>query len=51
MQLVIECDCGWSFRGAEREVIAAGQEHGRDAHDLTLSPEQVLAAARPVSET
>ena len=45
----IVCDCGWTATGTERELIVATQEHGRDAHALIPTPEQVLAIATPVA--
>lgn len=45
----IVCDCGWSARGTEDELVAAAQAHGREAHDMVPTREQVLAAATPVS--
>ena len=45
----IVCDCGWSARGTEDELVAAAQAHGRDAHDMVPTREQVLAVATPVS--
>jgi hypothetical protein len=45
----IVCDCGWTATGAEQELIVATQEHGRDAHGLIPTPEQVLAIATPVA--
>jgi hypothetical protein len=32
-------------------LVAAAQEHGRVAHDLEPTREQVLAVATPVAET
>ena len=46
----MECDCGWSCRGSEEEVVAACTEHGREVHNLELSREQVLAVAQPVAD-
>jgi predicted small metal-binding protein len=48
MRKQIVCDCGWTATGTESELIAAAQAHGREAHGLVPSPEQVLAAATPV---
>jgi predicted small metal-binding protein len=45
----IVCDCGWSARGTEDELVAAAQAHGREAHDMVPTREQVLAVATPVS--
>lgn len=46
----IVCDCGWSARGPEDELVAAAQTHGRQAHDMVPTREQVLAVATPVPE-
>ena len=46
----IVCDCGWTTRGTEDELVAAAQEHGRVAHDLIPTREQVLAVATPVAQ-
>ena len=47
----ILCDCGWSARGTEEELIAVAQQHGREAHEMTPTAEQVLAVATPVTDT
>jgi len=47
----ILCDCGWSARGTEEELVAAAQDHGRQAHQMVPTAEQVLAAATPVPGT
>jgi predicted small metal-binding protein len=46
----IVCDCGWSVRGTEDELVAAAQAHGREAHDMVPTREQVLAVATPVPD-
>ena len=46
----IVCDCGWTVRGTEDELVAAAQAHGREAHDMVPTREQVLAVATPVAE-
>jgi predicted small metal-binding protein len=46
----IVCDCGWSARGTEDELVAAAQAHGREAHDMVPTREQVLAVSTPVSD-
>jgi hypothetical protein len=48
MELEITCDCGWSFRGPEDEVVMATIAHGQSVHQIELTPEQARAAARPV---
>lgn len=47
-ELVVRCDCGFETRGAENELVPAVQKHGRDAHNMPVTREQVLAMARPV---
>lgn len=47
-ELVATCDCGWTARGPEDELVPKIQEHALDAHGLEVSPEQALAQARPV---
>jgi predicted small metal-binding protein len=44
------CDCGWTARGPEDELIAKIQKHALEAHGLEITPEQALAQARPVQE-
>ena len=46
----IVCDCGWSATGTDEDLIAAAQQHGREAHDMVPTPEQVLAVATPVAD-
>jgi len=49
MQMVIECECGWSFQAPEDELIEATRQHAREAHGMDLTREQVVAAARPAA--
>jgi uncharacterized protein YndB with AHSA1/START domain len=44
---VVTCACGHLWRGTDAELIAAVQQHGLDAHNMPVTPEQVLAMARP----
>jgi len=46
--LFVRCDCGWTARGPEQELIARIQEHAREVHGLAVTREQALAQARPV---
>jgi predicted small metal-binding protein len=50
MELQIECDCGWTCRGTEEELLAACAEHGREVHGMELTREQILAVARPAED-
>lgn len=47
VDLVVRCECGFEARGAEADLIPIVQRHGREAHNMDVSPEQVLAMARP----
>jgi hypothetical protein len=47
MQMVIECECGWSLQGPEDALLEATRQHDREAHGMELTREQVLAAAKP----
>jgi predicted small metal-binding protein len=49
MEKEITCDCGWHVHGTDEELVAAAQEHGREAHDMVPTPDQVLATAKPVT--
>lgn len=46
-ELVVTCDCGWSARGPEQELVAKIQQHAREVHGLDVTREQALAQARP----
>lgn len=45
--LIVRCECGFEARGEEAELIPVVQKHGREAHNMEATPEQVLARARP----
>jgi predicted small metal-binding protein len=47
MEWSVTCECGWSFRGAEDDVVAAIQRHGREVHGIDVTREEALAQARP----
>ena len=42
----VTCDCGWRCQGTEAEIIAQVQQHGREAHGVETTREQVLAIAK-----
>ena len=46
-ELTARCDCGWSARGPEDELVPKIQEHAREVHGLSVTREQALAQARP----
>ncbi|TMC88051.1 MAG: DUF1059 domain-containing protein [Chloroflexi bacterium] len=47
-ELIVRCDCGFEARGSEDELIPVVQKHGREAHNMQVTRDQVLAMARPV---
>jgi predicted small metal-binding protein len=47
--LEVICDCGWTARGPEDQLIQQIQQHARDAHRLEVTREQALAQTRPAS--
>jgi predicted small metal-binding protein len=46
-ELIVRCECGFEAKGPQAELIPAVQKHGREAHNMEATPEQVLAMARP----
>jgi predicted small metal-binding protein len=46
--LYARCDCGWTARGPEAELIQKIQQHAREVHGLEVTAEQALEQARPV---
>lgn len=51
IEKVVECECGWSYRGREEEIVAATQRHVREEHQMEATREQILAMARPADES
>lgn len=48
MAKVLTCDCGFVIRGeTDDEFVAVALAHARDAHNLELTADQVLAMAEP----
>lgn len=41
----LTCACGWETLGTADEVVPAAQAHGRDLHNMEVTPEQALAMA------
>ena len=46
-ELMVRCECGFEVRAAEADLVPIVQRHGREAHDMDVTREQVLAMARP----
>jgi predicted small metal-binding protein len=48
MTKIVTCDCGRVLRGdTDDEVVAATQQHAREAHGVELTRDQVLSLAVP----
>jgi predicted small metal-binding protein len=48
MTKILNCDCGRVVRGdSDDELVAAAQQHAREAHGMELTREQVLSLAVP----
>lgn len=41
--------CGWQCRGTEDEVVDHVQEHGREAHGVAATRDEILALAVDVN--
>ena len=46
-ELVVRCDCGFETRGSEEKLVHAVQKHGQEAHNMSVTRDQVLAMAAP----
>jgi predicted small metal-binding protein len=44
-QWQVTCQCGWRTAGDRTAVVRAVQDHGRTAHNVELTEEQVMAQA------
>jgi predicted small metal-binding protein len=48
MSKIMNCDCGRVVRGdSDDELVAAAQQHAREAPGMELTREQVLSLAVP----
>jgi predicted small metal-binding protein len=47
MEWVVTCECGWTYRGSEDDLVRAVQAHGKEVHGLEVTREQALAQATP----
>jgi predicted small metal-binding protein len=48
MTKILNCDCGRVLRGdTDDELVAAAQQHAREAHGMELTRDQVLSLAVP----
>ena len=47
IELVVRCDCGFEARGTEDALVPVVQRHGREAHKMEVTRQEVLAMAKP----
>jgi hypothetical protein len=45
--LLVRCDCGFEVRAPLAELVPLVQQHGREAHNMEVTPAEVAAMARP----
>lgn len=43
----VTCECGWSAKGTEDELVPLIQQHGRDVHGMEVTREQAVAQLVP----
>lgn len=48
--IVVTCECGLEIKGEEDDVVEQVQQHGRDAHNMDVTREQVLSMARAADD-
>jgi predicted small metal-binding protein len=46
----VTCQCGWRTNGTKAEVVRAVQAHGRTAHQMELTEEQVMTQAVQIEQ-
>jgi predicted small metal-binding protein len=44
----VTCECGWTAKGTEDELVPLIQQHGRDVHGLEVTREQAVAQMKPL---
>ncbi len=47
-EFLVRCECGFETRGFAEKLIPEVQKHGQEAHNMSVTREQVLAMAHPV---
>ena len=47
-QWQVTCQCGWRTHGTQEEVVRTVRDHGRAAHQLEITDEQVMGLAVPM---
>jgi predicted small metal-binding protein len=43
----VTCECGWSAKGTEDELVSQIQKHGREVHGMEITREQAIAQIVP----
>lgn len=43
----VTCECGWTAKGTEQELVPLIQQHGREVHGLEVTREQAVAQIEP----
>ena len=46
-ELVVRCECGFEVRGTLDKLFPIVRKHGREAHNMEVTRDQVLAMAQP----
>lgn len=47
MTYIVTCECGFEARGTQEDLIEVVQKHGREAHNMEVTRDQVMAMAKP----
>ncbi len=48
MALSIKCPCGWSVTADNKDdLVRQVQQHAKEVHNQTATPEEVMAMAQP----
>ena len=48
MQYEVTCECGWSAKGTQEELVPQIQKHGKEVHGMDVTPDQAIAQLKPV---
>jgi predicted small metal-binding protein len=43
----VTCECGWTAKGTEDELVSQIQKHGREVHGMEVTREQAIAQLVP----
>ena len=43
----VTCECGWTAKGTEDELVTQIQAHGREVHGMDVTREQAVAQMAP----